>query len=119
MSKTTTEPVAPETQPGAIAPDVGDDTKKPAAKAAAKPAAPKVERVIIQRPHGETNSHQFVGFNSYERQIKYDEPVTMPSEVVAYLRSLKRVEYRAGADGMPEPSYSNLLSVVDAPAEAG
>lgn len=88
-----------------------------AAKTAAVQAAPEVpalKRVIIQRSAGETDSHAFIGYNDFVRQVKYDEPVEMPVDVIAHLRSCKRVEYRADDKGRPVPSYSAMYNVIDA-----
>lgn len=88
------------------------DTVTPEATIAV--AAPTFKKVIIQRPYGVTDSHIFIGFNLFEGQFAYDSPVSLPTDVVAHLRSLRRVEYRPDEQGNPTPSYSNMLSVVDA-----
>lgn len=77
-------------------------------------AAPQFKKVIIQRPYGVTDSHIFIGFNLFEGQFAYEQPVNLPVEVINHLRSLRRVEYRPDESGNPTPSYSNMLSVVDA-----
>jgi hypothetical protein len=91
------------------------DTQAPQADA---PEVPAFRWVVIQRPYGETQSHVFVGHNSFERQIQYDTPVRLPAVVVDHLRSLRIVEYRADATGSPVPTYANQFSVVDVPEPA-
>ena len=84
-------------------------------KAAAAQAEPTRKRVIIRKPFGTTDSHIFIGFNNFEGQFAYDAPVFLPVDVIEYLRSLDRVEYRADDDGNPQPSYSPMLAIIDAP----
>lgn len=93
-----------------VQPEIKDET--PAA-----PQGPVMKRVVIQRPYGVTDSHLFIGFNDFEKQVAYDAPVTLPETVVNHLRSIRRVEYRAGEDGNPAASYSNAYAVIDAPDE--
>jgi hypothetical protein len=88
---------------------------RPPKEEAAQPQPAKFQRVIIQRPYGEIGSHIFIGFNDYERQVAYDVPIDLPVEVVNHLRSLRAVEHRADDTGRVMASYSNMLSVVDAP----
>lgn len=91
-------------------------------KTAAKTAAPEVNpmepvRVIVRRPFGVTDSHQWFGFNDWGRQIQFDEPVHMPRAAVEYFRAAQRVEFTTGSDGNPRPSYSAAYNIIDAPAE--
>lgn len=97
----TADPVTPEVKP----------------VRAKKAAAPTHQRVIIRKPYNVKDSHIFVGFNQFEGQFAYDKPVTLPTDVVAYLRGLDRVEYSADEQGNPQPSYSPLLAILDAPEE--
>jgi hypothetical protein len=75
----------------------------------------RTKRVIIQRPYGTTDSHIFIGFNDYEKQVKFDTPVEMPSEAVDYLRAQTRAEARPDESGKMQITYSAALSIVDAP----
>lgn len=91
--------------------------KKGAAKTeATAPAVKPVEfkKVIIQRPQGASDSHLFIGFNEFERQVAYDTPVSLPVEVIAHLRRQRVVEHRPDESGKVVPTYANMLSIVDA-----
>lgn len=84
------------------------------AEAVAAPVEPAVKKVIVQRSAGESDSHAFIGYNDFTRQIQYDMPIELPVEVIAHLRSCRRVEYRADDKGRPTPSYSAAYNVIDA-----
>ena len=73
-----------------------------------------MKRVIVRRPYGVTDSHQWFGFNEFGAQIQFDEPVTVPAAFVEYLRGAQRVEHRANEKGEPTPSYSAAYNVIDA-----
>lgn len=86
-------------------------TTKPAAKADVPTG---FKRVIIRRPYGVTDSHQWFGFNEYGAQIQFDAPVVLPELVVNHIRNIDRVEYHADKAGEPMASYSPAYNVIDA-----
>lgn len=92
-------------------------------KAAAKTAEAvttnpmEMVRVIVRRPFGVTDSHQWFGFNEWGRQIQFDKPVNMPRAAVEYFRAAERPEFSVGENGGPVASYSAAYNIVDAPAE--
>ena len=55
---------------------MSDITTKTAAKTAEVVAPNPMEpiRVIVRRPFGVTDSHQWFGFNDWGRQIQFDKP---------------------------------------------
>ncbi len=75
--------------------------------------------VVINRPQGNTDSHLFVGFNDFERQIQFDKPVRIPQVVIDHLNSIRHVDYTADASGNPKGSYYKAYSISEtsAPAE--
>lgn len=75
--------------------------------------APTHKKVILQRPPGVTDSHMFIGFNNFEGQFPYDTEISLPIEVINHLRAQRRVDYRAGDNGLPMASYSNSIGVMD------
>lgn len=90
------------------------NAKPETAAAVEAPAAPATRRVILQRPVGVTDTHQWIGYNDFGMQVQYDVPVELPEAVVAHLRGCKAVEYRADEKGRPVPSYGVAFNVVDA-----
>ena len=98
---------------------MSDITTKTAAKTAEVVAPNPMEliRVIVRRPFGVTDSHQWFGFNDWGRQIQFDKPVTMPRAAVEYFRAAERPEFSVGENGTPVASYSAAYNIVDAPAE--
>lgn len=74
----------------------------------------RTKRVIIQRPAGNTDSHIFLGFNSFEGHFEFDKPVELPAEMVDYLRSQRKVEFHPDESGRPVPSYVNVINIMDA-----
>lgn len=84
-----------------------------------KPAAAKGDpmremvRCIVQRPPGEKNPYMFIGFNRFEKQVKYDTPVHLPRAVINHLRRQKRVEHNPDESGAPVGSYSNSVTIVE------
>ncbi len=82
-------------------------------EAVATPAA-RTKRVIIQRPAGNTDSHIFLGFNSFEGHFEFDKPVELPAEMVDYLRKQRKAEFHPDENGRPVPSFVNVLNIVDA-----
>ena len=79
----------------------------------AEPVA-RTKRVIIQRPAGNTDSHVFLGFNSFEGYFEFDKPVELPAAMVDYLRTQRRAEFHPNDSGAPVISYVNVLNIVDA-----
>ena len=94
-------------------------TTKTAAKTAEvfAPNPMEMVRVIVRRPFGVTDSHQWFGFNEWGRQIQFDKPVNMPRAAVEYFRAAERPEFSVGENGGPVASYSAAYNIVDAPAE--
>lgn len=84
----------------------------------AEPVGPlgKMKWVVLNRPQGNTDSHQFIGFNDYEKQIQFDVPVQLPEVVIKHLQSIRHVDFRAGADGNPSGSYYKAYSLVEVDA---
>ena len=80
---------------------------------AAEPVA-RTKRVIIQRPAGNSDTHIFLGFNSFEGHFEFDKPVELPAAMVDYLRSQRKAEFRPDEGGSPVVSYVNVLNIVDA-----
>lgn len=72
------------------------------------------KRVIIQRPSGNTDSHIFLGFNSFEGHFEFDKPVDLPAAMVDYYRAQRTPEFRPNGDGSPVVSYVNSYNIVDA-----
>lgn len=70
--------------------------------------------VIVQRPHGVTDSHAYFSFNNVGGQYAYGKPVKMPRAMVEHLRQSVGVEYHADDKGNPVPSYTNQFHVVPA-----
>jgi hypothetical protein len=75
--------------------------------------------VVINRPQGNTDSHLFIGFNDFERQVKFDTPVKLPQGVINHINSIRHVEFAPDANGNPAGSYYKPYSITetDAPAE--
>jgi hypothetical protein len=92
----------------------GDVATETVVETVAAPDPMELITVIVQRPHGVTDSHAFFGFNNISKQYAYDKPVQMPRCMVEHLRSSKGVEYRPDENGNPVPSYANNFSIVDA-----
>ena len=88
-------------------------TTTDAAEAVAAPVA-RTRRVIIQRPAGNTDSHIFLGFNSFEGHFEFDKPVELPAAMVDYLRSQRKVEFHPDESGRPVASSVNVINIVDA-----
>ena len=82
-------------------------------EAVATPVA-RTKRVIIQRPAGNTDSHIFLGFNSFEGHFEFDKPVELPAAMVDYLRSQRKVEFHPDESGRPVASAVNVINIVDA-----
>ena len=74
----------------------------------------RTKRVIIQRPFGNTDSHIFLGYNSFEGHFEFDKPYELPADMVDYYRNQKRAEFHAGPDGSPVVSHSAAYNIVDA-----
>lgn len=74
----------------------------------------RTKRVIIQRPAGNTDSHIFLGFNSFEGHFEFDKPVELPAAMVDYLRSQRKVEFHPDESGRPVASSVNVINIVDA-----
>ena len=98
---------------------MSETNTKTAAKTAEVAAPNPMEpiRVIVRRPFGVTDSHQWFGFNDWGRQIQFDKPVNMPRAAVEYFRAAERPEFSVGENGGPVASYSAAYNIVDAPAE--
>lgn len=79
-----------------------------------EPQVSRFKRVIIQRPAGNTDSHIFLGFNSFENHFPFDEAVELPAEMVDYLRSQRKAEFHPDENGRPVVSYVNVVNIVDA-----
>jgi len=88
-------------------------TTTDADEAVAAPVA-RTKRVIIQRPAGNTDSHIFLGFNSFEGHFEFDKPVELPAAMVDYLRSQRKVEFHPDESGRPVASSVNVINIVDA-----
>ena len=88
-------------------------TTTDAAEAVATPVS-RTKRVIIQRPAGNTDSHIFLGFNSFEGHFEFDKPVELPAAMVDYLRSQRKVEFHPDESGRPVASSVNVINIVDA-----
>lgn len=74
----------------------------------------RIKRVIIQRPAGNTDSHQFLAFNDFEGHFPYDEPVELPSNLVDYIRSQRKPEFHPTEKGDVGVNRVNVLNLVDA-----
>lgn len=74
----------------------------------------RTKTVIIQRPAGNQDIGQFLGFNSVSGVFPFDKPVEMPADMVDYFRSQKVVETNPGPDGSPVFSYVNQFHIIDA-----
>lgn len=74
----------------------------------------RMKRVIIQRPSGNTDSHIFLGFNSFEGYFEFDKPVELPADMVDYLRSQRKAEFNPDESGRPVVSYVNVINLIDA-----
>lgn len=74
----------------------------------------RFKRVIIQRPAGNTDTHIFLGFNSFENHFPFDKPVELPADMVEYYRSQKRPEFYPDETGRPMISYVAAYSIIDA-----
>lgn len=90
------------------------DTAAADAAAAQEPQVVAFKRVIIQRPSGNTDSHIFLGFNSFEGHFKFDEVVELPAAMVDYFRAQKRPEFFPDEEGRPKVSYVASYNIVDA-----
>lgn len=80
----------------------------------ATPGVTRFKRVVIQRPSGNTDSHMFLGFNSYEGHFEFDKPIELPADLVDYYRAQKKAEFHPDENGRPIVSYINAYSIVDA-----
>ena len=79
-----------------------------------EPQVVRTKRVIIQRPAGNQDIGQFLGFNSVSGVFPFDKPVEMPADMVDYFRAQKVVETNPGPDGSPVFSYVNQFHIIDA-----
>jgi hypothetical protein len=79
-----------------------------------EPQVTRFKRVVIQRPSGNTDSHIFLGFNSYEGHFEFDKPIELPADMVDYYRSQKRAEFRPDDSGRPVVSHINAYNIIDA-----
>ncbi len=76
--------------------------------------AGRFKRVIIQRPVGNTDSHIFLGFNSFEGHFQFDKPVELPADMVDYYRSQRKPEFYPDEQGNPKISYVAAYNIIDA-----
>lgn len=76
--------------------------------------AERTKRVIIQRPAGNTDTHIFLGFNSFEGHFEFDKPVVLPADMVDYLRTQRKAEFHPDESGRPVVSLVNVINIVDA-----
>lgn len=83
------------------------------ANAAADGAVARFKRVIIQRPAGNTDSHIFLGFNSFEGHFEFDKEVELPADMVDYLRKQRKVEFHPDDNGRPVASAVNVINIMD------
>jgi hypothetical protein len=73
----------------------------------------RTKRVIIQRPAGNTDSHIYLGFNSFEGHFEFDKPVELPAAMVDYLRSQRKAEFHPDESGRPMISHVNVINIMD------
>lgn len=74
----------------------------------------RTRKVVIQRPAGNSDIGQSLGFNGISGVYPFDTPVDLPADMVDFFRAQRQVEFRAGEDGKPVASYYNLFNIVDA-----
>ena len=74
----------------------------------------RTKRVLIQRPAGNQDIGQYLGFNEVSGVYSFDTPIEMPSDMVDFFRSQKVVETNPGPDGKPVFSYVNQFHIIDA-----
>lgn len=79
-----------------------------------EPGVTRFKRVVIQRPSGNSDTHIFLGFNSFEGHFEFDKPVELPAELVDYYRSQKRAEFHPDENGRPVVSYVSAYNIADA-----
>lgn len=85
-----------------------------ASEATVEPGVTRFKRVVIQRPSGNTDSHIFLGFNSFEGHFEFDKPIELPAEMVDYYRSQRKAEFHPSESGSPMVSYVNAYNLMDA-----
>lgn len=93
-------------------PDTGADTAADAVEAVEVPAG--FQRVIVHRPADVTDSHLFVGHNSYEQWVPYNTPVNLPDGAVQMLREAVRQIPTPGPNGEMRLQRSPAYAVVPA-----
>ena len=74
----------------------------------------RIKRVIIQRPAGNKDIGQPLGFNDVFNVYPFDTPVEMPAEMVDFFRAQKIAQCFPGEDGQPVITYINQFHIVDA-----
>jgi hypothetical protein len=79
-----------------------------------EPGVTRFKRVVIQRPSGNTDSHIYLGFNSFEGHFEFDKPVDIPADMVDYYRAQKKAEFHPDESGRPVVSYINAYNIIDA-----
>jgi len=79
-----------------------------------EPGVTRFKRVVIQRPSGNTDSHIYLGFNSFEGHFEFDKPVDVPADMVDYYRAQKKAEFHPDESGRPVVSYINAYNIIDA-----
>lgn len=74
----------------------------------------RTKKVIIQRPSGNQDLGQYLGFNDVSGVFPFDTPIELPADMVDFFRSQKTVEHHPGPDGQPVYSYTNQFHIIDA-----
>ena len=74
----------------------------------------RTKTVIIQRPAGNQDIGQFLGFNSVSGVFPFDTPVTMPADMVDYFRAQKVATPFPGENSEPVITYTNQFHIIDA-----
>lgn len=79
-----------------------------------EPTVGRFKKVIIQRPYGNSDSHIFLGFNSFEGYFEFDKVVELPADMVDYYRSQRKADFHPDESGRPVVSYIAAYNIVDA-----
>lgn len=79
-----------------------------------EPQVSRFKRVIIQRPAGNQDVGQYLGFNDVSGVYPYDTPIELPADMVDFFRQQKVAQSYPDENGMPITTYVNQFHIIDA-----
>ena len=79
-----------------------------------EPQVTRFKRVILQRPAGNKDLGQYLGFNDVSGVYPFDTPIELPADMVDFFRNQKIVQVSPDEAGNPVYSYANQFFIQDA-----